>query len=508
MKSHTVRTYRSAEKLEREDQLAWKIAALATDDVPLDADVVEMIGNRIIDNAAVAAASLARRPVISARAQAVAHPYAPGATVFGLESSRRVSPEWAAWANGVAVRELDFHDTFLAADYSHPADNIPPILAVVQHCGLSGAALARGIATGYEVQVDLVKGICLHEHKIDHIAHLGPAAAAGIGTALGLSTETIYQAVQQTLHVTTTTRQSRKGEISSWKAYAPAFAGKMAIEAVDRVMRGEGAPSPAWEGEDGFIAYLLSGPGAEYVVPLPEKGEPKRAIMDTYTKEHSAEYQSQALIDLARRMGPAIRERAGDLSRVQSIVIHTSHHTHYVIGTGANDPQKMDPTASRETLDHSIMYIFAVALEDGGWHHARSYAPERARRPETVALWHKVSTLEDPAWTRRYHTHDPREKAFGGRVVVTLDDGSVIEDEIAVADAHPLGARPFTRPDYVNKFRTLAEGIIETGEQDRFLATVERLVELQPDELAGLNFSVDPSRLGADAPRGIFDSTR
>ena len=504
MKSHKVRTYKSAEKLAREDQLAWKIASVASDNVPLDADVVEMIGNRIIDNAAVAAASLARRPVASARAQALAHPFLPGSSVFGLASSKRVSPEWAAWANGVAVRELDFHDTFLAADYSHPGDNIPPILAVAQHCKLSGAQLAKGLATGYEIQVNLVKGICLHEHKIDHIAHLGPSAAAGIGTALGLSTQTIYQAVQQALHVTTTTRQSRKGEISSWKAYAPAFAGKMAVEAVDRVLRGEGAPSPAWEGEDGFIAYLLSGPTAEYVVPLPEKGEAKRAILDTYTKEHSAEYQSQALIDLARRMGPKV----GDLSKVKDIVIHTSHHTHYVIGTGANDPQKMDPKASRETLDHSIMYIFAVALEDGGWHHERSYAPERANRPETIALWHKVSTLEDPEWTRRYHSHDPNEKAFGGRVVITLQDGTVIEDEMAVADAHPLGARPFTRPDYINKFRTLADGIVATAEQDRFIATVERLLELQPEELYGLNFVVEPEMLGAAAATGIFDWKR
>lgn len=504
MKSHKVRTYKSAENLAREDQLAWKIASIAADNVALDADVVEMIGNRIIDNAAVAAASVARRPVASARAQAQAHPFLPGATVFGLSTAKRISPEWAAWANGVAVRELDFHDTFLAADYSHPGDNIPPILAVAQHCGLSGAALARGIATGYEVQVNLVKGICLHEHKIDHIAHLGPSAAAGIGTALGLSAEVIYQAVQQALHVTTTTRQSRKGEISSWKAYAPAFAGKMAVEAVDRVLRGEGAPSPAWEGEDGFIAYLLSGPKAEYVVPLPEKGEAKRAIMDTYTKEHSAEYQSQALIDLARRMGPKV----GDLTRVKDIVIHTSHHTHYVIGTGANDPQKMDPKASRETLDHSIMYIFAVALEDGGWHHERSYAPERANRPETVALWHKISTVEDPEWTRRYHSHDPKEKAFGGRVTVTLQDGSVIEDELAIADAHPLGARPFTRPDYVNKFRTLAEGVVEKAEQDRFIATVERLMKLKPEELSGLTFTVAQDKLGPAAATGIFDWKR
>jgi 2-methylcitrate dehydratase len=501
LKQHRVHTFKSTDHLARADQLAWKIAEVAADPVPVEADITEMIGNRLIDNAAVAAASIARRAIVSARSQAVAHPFAPGATVFGLSRTQRLSPEWAAWANGVAVRELDFHDTFLAADYSHPGDNIPPLLAVAQHCGRSGADLIRGLAAGYEIQVDLVKGICLHEHKIDHIAHLGPSAAAGIGTLLGLPVATIYQAVQQALHVTTTTRQSRKGEISSWKAYAPAFAGKMAIESVDRVMRGEGAPSPAYEGEDGFIAWLLGGPKAEYIVPLPDKGEAKRAILDTYTKEYSAEYQSQALIDLARRLGPKI----GDLAKVEKIVIHTSHHTHYVIGTGANDPQKMDPKASRETLDHSIMYIFAVALEDGGWHHERSYAPERAGREATIALWRKISTVEDPDWTRRYHTPDPNEKAFGGRVIVTLKDGSVISDEIAVADAHPLGARPFKRPDYIRKFRTLAEGVITPAEQDRLIATVERLNALQAGELDGLTFTVDPKLLGASSPHGIFD---
>jgi 2-methylcitrate dehydratase len=499
MQTHSVRTYKSAEPLAREDQLAWKLAAVATDPVPVEPEVVEMIGNRIIDNASVAAASLARRPIRSARAQALGHMRSPGANVFGLAADLLVSPEWAAWANGVAVRELDFHDTFLAADYSHPGDNIPPLLAVAQTKGLDGAALVRGLAAGYEIQVDLVRGICLHEHKIDHIAHLGPSAAGGLGALLGLSTETTYQAIQQALHVTTTTRQSRKGEISSWKAYAPAFAGKMAIEAVDRVMRGEGAPSPAYEGEDGFIAWLLSGPKATYSVPLPGKGEPKRAILDTYTKEYSAEYQSQALIDLARRMGPKV----GDFAKVKSILIETSHHTHYVIGTGANDPQKMDPEASRETLDHSIMYIFAVALQDGGWHHEKSYAPERAKRPDTIALWRKVETREDPAWTARYHAPG-EDKAFGGKVTITMEDGSTIVDELGVADAHPAGARPFKRANYVEKFRTLCEGIVTSAEQDRFLGLVERLETLTPAEVMALTFTVDADKLGPAAPEGIF----
>lgn len=507
--NHTVRTYSSQENLPREEQLAHKLASVATDPVAVDADVQEMIINRIIDNASVAVASLNRAPIISARGQALAHRVTShgaytgtGATMYGApENDAAVSPEWAAWANGVAVRELDYHDTFLAADYSHPGDNILPILAVAQHTGRCGQDLIRAIATAYEIHVNLVKGMCLHEHKIDHIAHVGPAAAAGIGTLLNLDTETIFQAIGQALHTTTQTRQSRKGEISTWKAHAPAFAGKMAVEAVDRAMRGQTSPVPIYEGEDGVIAWLLSGPEASYTIPLPAPGESKRAILDTYTKEHSAEYQAQAWIDLARKLH-AEHPEVTDPANVESVLIKTSHHTHYVIGSGANDPQKYDPTASRETLDHSIPYIFTVALQDGAWHHVDSYSPERAKRPDTVELWQKVTTEEDTEWTRRYHSLDIAEKAFGGTVVITLRDGTVIEESIAVADAHPLGARPFAREQYIAKFRTLAEGIVAPEEIERFLDVVQRLPELGAGELGQLNITAAVEL--ESSPKGIF----
>jgi 2-methylcitrate dehydratase len=499
MQDHEIRVYPSKTGLRREDQLAWKIAGVAADKVRVEKEVAAMIVNRIIDNASVAIASVNRRPVVSARGMALGHPRKGGATVFGVGARVTVSPEWAAWANGTAVRELDYHDTFLAADYSHPGDNIPPILAVAQTMECSGKALIRGIATGYEIQIDLVKGICLHEHKIDHIAHLCPAQAAGIGTLLGLKQDVIYQAVQQAVHVSFTTRQSRKGEISSWKAYAPAHAGKLAVEAVDRAMRGEGSPSPVYEGEDSVIAWLLDGKDALYHVALPQPGEPKRAILDSYTKEHSAEYQSQALIDLAFRM----RESITDFDKIEKIIIHTSHHTHYVIGTGANDPQKMDPKASRETLDHSIMYIFAVALQDGFWNHETSYAPKRAGRADTVRLWHKIETKEDPEWTRRYHTLDTNDKAFGARIEILFKDGSTLIDEMAVANAHPLGAKPFGLEDYVHKFRTITDGIISTRESNRFLEAVQNLALLEPGELGQLNVALPAGALAVAKP-GIF----
>ena len=502
MPNHTVNVYPSEKPLAKEDQLAWKIAEVAADPIAVSDAVTDMVINRIIDNASVAIASVNRHPVASARAQAIAHPRAGGGAIFGMPNDQRFHAEWAAWANGTAVRELDFHDTFLAADYSHPGDNIPPILAVAQQLDKSGADLLRGLATSYEIQIDLVKGICLHEHKIDHIAHLGPSVAAGIGTLLELDTDTIYQSVQQALHTTVSTRQSRKGEISSWKAFAPSHAGKLAIEAVDRCMRGEGAPSPIYEGEDSVIAWILDGPDANYTVPLPGPGEAKAAILESYTKEHSAEYQSQALIDLAFR----VRENISNWDGVEAIKLFTSHHTHYVIGTGAKDPQKMDPNASRETLDHSIMYILAVALQDGEWHHVRSYTPKRAQREDTVKLWHSISTEEDPAWTARYHDPDPDKRAFGGRLEVTLKSGEKIVDELAVANAHPAGARPFARENYINKFKTLTKGIISNTESIRFLDLVQNLPDLDTAGVGEINVQVDAIDVDSNTPdtKGIF----
>jgi len=503
MKLHALRVYPSKENCPREDQLAWKLAELSTTNTTPSSDaVVDMIINRIIDNASVAIAATNRGPVANARSMALCHPRENGATVFGLPKNQRFDCAWATWANGTAVRELDMHDTFLAADYSHPGDNLPALIAVAQQCAKNGSDLVKAAATAYEIQINLVKGICLHKHKKDHIAHLAPATAGGLGTLLGLDTETTYQAIQQSVHTAFATRQSRKGEISSWKAYAPAFGAKLAIEATDRSMRGEKSPSPIYEGEDSVLAYMLDGPGSEYKIPLPENNEEKKAILESYTKEHSAEYQAQALIDLAFKM----RQKITNTDDIQKIVLHTSHHTHYVIGTGAGDPQKMDPKASRETLDHSIMYIFAVALQDGEWHHVKSYAPERAQREDTVRLWHSIETCEDAEWTKRYHDPDPDNKAFGARVEIHMKNGEVLIDELARANAHPAGARPFTRPEYIQKFKTLTEGLVSNSESERFLSQVQNLKNLKSEELLELNVEVEDSLLKNKErdQRGIF----
>ena len=164
----------------------------------------------------------------------------------------------------------------------------------------------------------------------------------------------------------------------------------------------------------------------------------------------------------------------------------------------------MDPNASRETLDHSIMYIFAVALEDGSWHHIKSYTKARAKRKSTIKIWRSIKTHEDKKWTRKYHDPNPRNKSFGAKVIVTLNNGKKISEQLERADAHPYGARPFKRENYINKFLTLTNGILNKKESDRFLNAVQNLRNLKAGQLYKLNIEVSKNKLKQNNKKGIF----
>jgi 2-methylcitrate dehydratase len=497
---HEVRVHPSSAPLPRHTQLTWKLAALAATAPPPTPEVAEMIACRVIDNAGVALAAINRPPVATARAMALAHPRPGGATLFGLPPAVRVHAQWAAWANATAVRELDFHDCFSPS--AHPGDNIAPLIAVAQQMGCDGAALARAIAVAYEIQVALVRGIPLAPSQKEQTGHLCPATTAGLGALLQLPVATTYQALNQAVLISHSPRQTRKGEMTSWKAFVPGYSAKLAIDAVDRAMRGEASPSPVYEGESGVIAYMLDGPDARYHVPLPEAGEPLGAILETFTKAHAAVNHAQAFIDLAFEL----REHA-DLSRLREVVVHTNSTVHNVIGSGADDPEKYNPDASRETLDHSLSYTVAVALEDGWFHHEQSYVYERAHRPSTIALWRKVRSVIDPAWEARYRQALPGRPALGGRLELHLDDGRVVAGEKAVADAHIGGARPMGPAGYVEKFRALAGPMLRPEVLEEFLDVAHQLPRAAPEALSRLNPPLPSGKVQPDRPdgMGIYD---
>ncbi len=253
MKIHTVRFHLEKDLLKKEDQLAWKLAKLASDtqDSDLDAEVVDMIKNRIIDNAAIALAAVNEYAVTVARDKALPSEGTGNATIYGFGKDKAFGPREAAFVNAVAVRFRDQDDTYLAAEYSHPDDNISPILAVAQQLNIQGKDVIRGIGVAYEVHVALVgtgdgTGICLHKHKVDHMTHIAAASAAGIGAMLKMPVEQIYHAINFAVHNAISSRQSRKGDIGAQKEFVPGFSAEISIDAVNADMHGLKGPNPVY----------------------------------------------------------------------------------------------------------------------------------------------------------------------------------------------------------------------------------------------------------------------
>jgi len=507
---HEVIVEKKSGDLKKEVQLAWHISEVAekSSNLPIDIDVLDMVKNRLIDNAAIAIAAVNELPVIVARSKAISSEGMGRSTVYALDSSRAFAPEKAAFANAVAVRFLDQDDTYLASEYSHPDDNISPLLAVAQHLGCSGKELLRGIVVAYEIHVALVgtgngTGISLHKHKVDHMTHIAAATAAGLGAMLNLSVDQIYNSVNFAVHNSVSSRQSRKGKIGAQKEFVPGFSSEIAIDAVNNAMHGLMGPNPIYEGVDSIIAQFLDGEDAKYTIELAEPGQDGlRNIMITYPKQHSFEYQGQAIIDLSLDMRSQVNDKGG-IQDIQKILLKTSHHTHNVIGTGANDPEKVDLHSPRGTLDHSIMFAIARSLESGEWHHERSYLNVR-NNLQLAELIKKIETAFDQVWEDRYHSTDPKEQAFGGGMEIYFKDGSVISGEKAVANAHVYGNNPWGRSQYVGKFIDLTADKVSIEETERFIHNVERLEKLTGPELAGLNVKMDLDQVKDTSADGIY----
>jgi 2-methylcitrate dehydratase len=192
---------------------------------------------------------------------------------------------------------------------------------------------------------------------------------------------------------------------------------------------------------------------------------------------------------------------------VREVVVRTNSAVHNIVGSGANDPEKSNPDASHETLDHSLSYTVAVALEDGWFHHERSYGHEHTHRPSTIALWRKVRSVLDPNWEAQYRQAPPERPALGGRLELHLDDGRVIAGEKRVADAQGGGGRTMDRAGYAQKFRALAGPVVDAEAMEAFLALAHQLPSASREALCRLNPPLPAGTVRPERPdgKGIYD---
>jgi len=434
--------------------LAGYASGVVAEDVPQE--TTHEVKRRILDSIGVAVAGLEGDAPAAARAYAEDLPDRNGATIWG--SRLRANPEVAGFANGVAVRYLDFNDTYLSREPLHPSDVIAPLIALAEWRDRPANDLLAAIATAYEVSVTLCDSASLRTHGWDHVNYLGIGVACAAGQLLRLPVEGIEHAVSIATVPHAAMRETRAGELSMWKGAAAANAARNAVFATLLAEKGMTGPPRPFEGEMAFVRQLLDGEGFdEDVLSRLEAKAPPRRILDTHIKLWPVEYHAQSAVDAALQFPEGFLL---DADRIKSIEIDTFDAAYQII---AKDPEKWDPK-TRETADHSLQYIVVAALLDGEVT-SRTFQPERFRDPRTLdVLKERVTVREDPELSDGYPEGIPN------RITVTTTAGEREVREVR----HPRGhaRNPMTDEELVAKYRRNVEERLDTER----VASVERLV--------------------------------
>lgn len=418
--------------------LAERFARYATklkfEDLP--AEVVHEVKRRVIDSFATAVGAMDAEAYAVAKRCALRVQSDRPATLFGGGTS---SVEWATFVNGLLIRYLDYNDTYLALEPAHPSDNLAPVLAVGESVGANGKQIITAAVLGYEIQCRLCDAASLRKQGVDHVTYGAISSALAAGKLMELTATQLRHAVGIAGVCNVALRQTRSGELSMWKGCAFANAARNGVFAALVAAEGLTGPAPIFEGDLGFMNLVTREPFV--VAPLGgDDGSTDFMMPKTYIKFWPAEYHSQSSIDAALQLRPAV----GDVKRVKSIDIHTFEAAYNIIG---KYPEQWRPQ-TRETADHSMAYCTAVALLDGEVTD-RQFEHDRFTDPGILELVAKVKIQLDDRLTARY----PR--GIPNRVVVTMDDGRVLEKEVEFPRGH--AGNPMTDSEVEAKFRTLVE---------------------------------------------------
>ncbi|CAN5650576.1 MmgE/PrpD family protein [soil metagenome] len=434
-------------------QLARFACSLEFDD--LSKNVVHEVKRRVIDSLGCALGAWNEEPCTISRGLATEFSAKHGATVFG--TSHKAPPDWAAFANGCCIRYFDYNDTYLSKEPAHPSDNFSAVLAIGEAVGATGKEIITAAAIAYEVQCRLCDAASIRARGWDHPTYGAFSTALACAKLMRLDPERTRHAINIAGVAGMGMRQSRVGELSHWKGVAFAHAARHGVYSALLASRGMTGPAPIFEGQMGFEKQLGVSLGnvAEVFDKSKEavKGEgPASMILKTSIKFWPAEYHSQSAIEAALH----IRNQIQDLSQVKSMVIESHDASVDIIGS---EPEKWHPQ-SRETADHSLPYITAVALIDGEVTD-KQFAPERFTETGIVQFLQSVKVERNDELSALY------AEAVANIVHVYLADGRTLTKRVD----YPLGNAKNRLPDdgVEAKFLQLAAPKISKEGADRVI---------------------------------------
>lgn len=416
-------------------------------------------------------------------------PIVPGATMQGTGArvpgtSHELDPVQAAFNIGTAIRWLDYNDTWLAAEWGHPSDNLGGILAVADYLSRlrvragEKPLLIRDVLLAM-IQAHEIQGVLALENGfnrvgLDHVLLVRVASTAVVARLLGGNREDVINAVSNAFIDGGALRTYRHApNTGSRKSWAAGDATSRAVRLALYAVRGEmGYPSALSAKVWGFQDVVLRG----NPLRVPPQGFGSYVMENVLFKiSFPAEFHAQTAVEAALALHPPVAKR---LDEVKRVVIETQESGKRII-------DKTGPLDNPADRDHCIQYMVAVALIFGRLT-AEDYEDERARDPRIDALREKMEVVEDRQFTADYL--DPSKRSIGNAVQVFFKDGTTTE---RIAVEYPIGHRRRRNegiPLLLEKFERNVRGRIPPRNADAILA-----------------LCVDPARLAATPVHRFMD---
>ena len=373
-----------------------------------------------------------------------------GAKVPG--TSFQLDPVQAAFNIGAIIRWLDFNDTWLAAEWGHPSDNLGGILATADWLSRTAIAAGKKPLTMKDVLIAMVKaheiqGCIALENSfnkvgLDHVLLVKLASTAVVGRLIGLTRDELINAISLALVDGQALRTYRHApNTGSRKSWAAGDATSRAVRLALIAKTGEmGYPSVLTAKTWGFYDVLFE--GREFKFQRPYGSYVMENVL--FKISFPAEFHSQTAVEAAITLHAQLRATGKTVEDISKITIRTHEAAIRII-------DKKGPLNNPADRDHCIQYMIAVPLIYGRLT-AADYEDSIAQDPRIDALRDKMSCVEDPQFTKDYH--DPEKRSIANALTVEFNDGSAF-DEVVVE--YPIGhkrRRPDGIPLLVEKFRT------------------------------------------------------
>ena len=397
-----------------------------------------------------------------------------GARVPG--TSFQLDPVQAAFTIGAIIRWLDYNDTWLAAEWGHPSDNLGGILAVADWLCRTGAAEGKPPLTMRDVLTAMIKaheiqGCIALENSfnkvgLDHVVLVKVASTAVVCSLLGLSREQTINAISLAWVDGQSLRTYRHApNTGSRKSWAAGDATSRAVRLALMAKAGEmGYPSALTAKTWGF--YDVSFRGKEFKFQRPYSSYVMENVL--FKISYPAEFHSQTAVEAAMKLHTELAHRNLNASAIKSITVRTHEACIRIV-------DKKGPLSNPADRDHCIQYMIAVPLIFGrltAADYEDSVAKDSVWGPRIDGLRDRITCIEEPQFTLDYH--DPEKRSIANSLRMELEDGTVLEETVEYPIGHKR-RREEGMPLLIDKFKRNLARRFGSEQQQRILhASMDR----------------------------------